>query len=141
MRFLANIEIAKAFNRSRMLKYAMQKFKNIVDWKKRNKQVSNELRRRILYRDTFQNWRKLTNRIWTERKSKADACYNRHCVLIAWQKWQQCYLIAQSKKMVADDWFALKLSERVFHAWERVMAQTRLIFEIKQKQAEAHFNW
>lgn len=141
MRFLANMEKAKSFNRSKMLKYAMEKLKNIVKWKVRNKKVSNEFRCRILYRDTFHKWRQLTVRIWDERKSIADACYNRHCKRIAWSIWQEYYLVAQSKKMVADDWFHLKLTEQVFRAWERVTAQTRLIFEIKQRQSEAHFNW
>lgn len=141
MRFLANMEIAKSFNRERLLKHAIEKFKNIVKWKIRNKKVSNELRRQILFRNTFQKWRNLTVRIWDERKSKADAFHNHHCKVIVWSKWQQYYLVTQSKKMVAEDWFHLKLSERVFRAWERVTAQARLVYELKQRQAEAHFNW
>lgn len=94
MKYLANMELAKSFSRSRLLKWAMDKFKNIVKWKIRNKKVSNELRRKILFRDYFQNWRKLTVRIWDERKAKADACYNLHCKLLAWSKWQEYYMIA-----------------------------------------------
>lgn len=141
MRFLANIELAKTFCHTRQLKRAVEKFKNLIRWKVRNKKVSIELRQRILYRDYFQMWRKLTVRIWEERKAKADACYNRHCKLVAWSKWHEFFLIAQSKKLLAEDWYYLRLSERVFRAWNRVTAQTRLVFEIKTKQAEAHFNW
>lgn len=141
MRYLANMEIAKAFNRERMLKSAIQKFKNIVNWKHRNQKVSIELRDRIYYRIYFQSWRNYTIRIWDERKAKADACYNLHCKMIAWKKWQEYYLIVQSKKLLADDWFQLRLSDRIFRAWNCVTAQTRLTYEIKMKQAEAHFNW
>ncbi|XP_031622944.1 uncharacterized protein LOC116340532 [Contarinia nasturtii] len=141
MRFLTNLELAKAFNRSHLLKWAMEKFKNIVRWKHRNKHVSTELRHRMLYRDYFHRWKKHTNRIWEERKAKADACYHLHCKLMAWAKWQECYMIMRRKVWLADDWFHLRLSERVFRAWNCVTAQTRLIFEIKTRQAEAHFNW
>lgn len=141
MRFLANLETAKSFNRERLLKWAMAKLKNIVKWKIRNKKVSNDMRRHILHRDTFHKWRRLTARAWEERKSKAVACYNRHCKVNAWSKWQKYFLVAQSKKMLADDWYHLRLTERVLRAWERVTAQTRLVYEIKQRHAEAHFNW
>lgn len=141
MKFLANMELAKTFNRSRLLKWAMEKFKNIIKWKKRNKKLCIELRQRILYRDYFQKWRKLTIRNWEERKAKADACYNLHCKMVAWSKWQEYFLIIQSKKLLADDWYHLRLSERVFRAWNRATAQTRLVFEIKAKQADAHYNW
>lgn len=135
------MELAKTFSRSRQLKWAIEKFKNIIRWKNRNKIVSAKFRKQIIYRDYFRKWRKLTVRIWDERKAKADACYHLHCKLVAWSKWQEYFLIIQSKKLLADDWYHLRLSERVFRVWNRVTAQTRLIFEIKTKQAEAHFNW
>lgn len=141
MKFLADLEKAKAFNRERLLKQAMKKFRNIVQWKVRNKKVSAEMRRRVISRNVFAKWRQLTIRIWEERKERAILFYNRSCLKMAWSRWQEDYLILQSKQMVADDWFHLRLSERVFQAWERLTAQTRLIYEIKQKQADSHFNW
>lgn len=141
MKFLADLEKAKAFYRERLLKQAMKKFRNVVQWKIRNKKVSTEMRRRIILRNIFMKWRQHTVRVWEERKERAISFDNRRCLKMAWSRWQQEYLILQSKQMVADDWFHLRLSERVFQAWERITAQTRLIFEIKQRQADAHFNW
>lgn len=141
MKFLADLEKAKAFNRERLLKQAMKKFRNIVQWKIRNQNVSTEMRRRVIFRNIFMKWRQHTIRVWIQRKERAISFYNRHCLKTAWLRWQQEYLILQSKQMVADDWYNLRLSERIFRAWERKTAQTRLIFEIKQKQADAHFHW
>lgn len=141
MKFLADLEKAKAFNRERILKQAMKKFRNIVKWKIRNQNVCIKMRRRIILRNIFVKWHQHTLRVWEERKEKAIVFYNRHCLRIVWIRWQQEYSIVQSKQMVADDWYQLKLGERVFCAWERKTAQTRLIFEIKQRQADAHFNW
>lgn len=141
MRFLENVERAKLFDRERLLKWAVGKLRNLVKWKIRNKKVSNEFRYRILGRDYLQRWRVITAKIWTERKAKADACYDLHCKMVALASWQQYFLVAQSKKLVADDWFNFRLSERVFRAWDRITAQTRLTFEIKQKQADTHFTW
>lgn len=140
MKFLAKLEVAKTFGRTIQLKWAMKRFKNIVDWKHRNNNVGIALHQRILYRDHFQGWRNYTIQIWMERKAKADEFYNLHCMSIAWMHWQENYQILQNKQLLADDWFYLRLSERVFFAWNRVAAQTRLVFDIKMKKAEAHFN-
>lgn len=141
MKYLANMQVAKSFDRQKLLKRAMDKFKNIVKWKNRNKIVSRQMHRRIICRNFFMGWRKHTIRVFEDRKNKAMAFHNQHCMKIAWTLWFEHYLITQSKKMLADDWFHLRLSERVFRAWERVTAHSRLVFEMKQKQAEAHFNW
>lgn len=141
MRFLENMERAKSFDQNRLLKMAINKFRNLVKWKHRNIKVSKELRYRIICRDYFKKWREITAKIWTERKAKADACYNLHLKMATWASWQQLFLIAQSKKMLAEDWFNYKITERVLRAWDRITAQTRLKIEIKEKQAEAHFNW
>lgn len=140
MKFLAKLEVAKTFDLTVQLKWAMKKFKNIVNWKHRNNNVGIALHRRILYRDHFQGWRKYTIQIWMERKAKADEFHNLHCMSIAWMHWQENYQIVQNKRLLADDWFYLRLSERVFFAWYRVAAEKRLVYEIKMKQAEAHFN-
>lgn len=141
MRFLTNLERAKTFHRFMALKAVIEKFKNIVRWKNRNLRVCKELRHRIICREFFNKWRQITQKIWTERKLIAENCYNRHCVKMAWSAWQECYLIMQSKKLLAEDWYHLRLTGEVFRVWERVTAQTRLVMEVKQKQAEAHFNW
>lgn len=99
------------------------------------------MRHRIIYRRTFMAWRKHTISVYEERKNKAIAFHNQHCIKMAWNQWMECFLVAQSKKLVADDWFHLRLGERVLQAWERVTAHSRLVFEMKQRQAEAHFNW
>lgn len=141
MKYLSNMQVAKAFCRQKQLTRAMNKFKNIVKWKIRNRNVSREMYRRVIFRNYFIAWRKHTIQLYEDRKNRAIAFHNRRCMKTAWTLWLEQYLITQSKKMVADDWFHLRLSERVFRAWERVTAHTRLVFEMKQKQAEAHFNW
>lgn len=141
LKFLADMERAKQFNRTRLLKIAMKKFHNIVDWKKRNENVSNKFRRRLLCRKIFNKWQNLVKKMWCERKSRADLCYNRHCLAVGWSLWQKYYLIEHSKKLLADDWFDMKLTEKAFRAWNCFTAQRRMIYEIKQRQAETHYNW
>lgn len=141
MKFLANIQVAKSFNRQKLLQRSMNKFKNIVKWKKRNLKMSTEMHRRIITKKYLIQWRKHTIAVYEERKKKAMAFYNHLCMKSAWEQWMKCFLVTQSKKMLADDWFHLRLSERVFQAWERVTAHSRFVFEIKLKQAEAHYNW
>lgn len=141
MRFLANLERAKIFHQIRLLKYGMRKFKNLIKWKNRNKKVCMEFYRRIYFRDHFVAWRNFTAKIWQERKAKAEACHNLHCKMLVWSRWQEVFLVTQSKKILAEDWYHLRLSEQVFRAWARVTAQTRMIYELKQRHAEAHFNW
>lgn len=141
MKYLANLELCRAFYRARILKQAMEKFKNLLKWKLRNKKECLKLRRRIISREYFRQWRKNTLDIWEERRATADAYYNRHCMKIAWAQWQQAYLVTQNKQLLAEDWFHLKLSERLFRAWAGIAAQTRLAFETKVKLAEMHFSW
>lgn len=141
MKYLSNMQVAKAFCREKQLARALNKFKNMVKWKIRNRNVCREMYRRVICKNYFIAWRKHTIRVYEDRKNKAITFHNGHCIRIAWTLWFEHYLITQSKKMLADDWFHLRLSEQVFRGWERVTAHTRLVFEMKQKQAEAHFNW
>lgn len=141
LKFLIDLETAKVFYRKRLLAHALSKFRNIIRWKIRNQIVSIEMQRRIIFGNIFVNWRQHTNRVWGERKQRAIAFHNRHCLKIAWLRWQQKYSIAQSNKRTAEDWFDLQLSERTFQAWNRVTAQTTHSFEIKKMQADAYFNW
>lgn len=141
IKYLGDLERAKSFDRARLLKMAMLKFRNLVDWKRRNENVSNKFRRRLLCRNIFKKWQNLVKSVWNERKTVAEQCYNRHCLAVGWTLWQKYYLIEHSKKLLADDWYDMKLSEKAFRAWNCFTAQRRMIFEIKIRQAEAHYNW
>lgn len=140
MKFLADLGRAKDFHRFRTLKWVMGRFRNLVMWKKHNEKKSREFHRRLLCRQKFGKWHRYTVRVWQERKAKAVAFYHRHCITIAWKQWLQFYLVENSKKLLAADWYDLKLSERMFRDWVRVTAQRRLIVEIKMRKATAHYN-
>lgn len=43
--------------------------------------------------------------------------------------------------LVAIDWYDMKLSERIIHAWIGHTKFQKVLDEIKMKQAEAHYNW
>lgn len=141
MKSLIDFETAKEFDHKRLLTHVMSKFRNIIQWKIRNQDVSIEMRRRTIFRHIFVKWEQHINCVWGERKKRAIAFDNRHCLKVAWSRWRQQYLITQSNKWTAVDWFNLRLSERIFQAWNRVTAQTRHLFEIKKMQADTHFNW
>lgn len=141
MKYLADLEKAKSFHRYRYLKVAIDKFRNLIKWKKRNERASIEFRRRLLCRIWFTNWRTYTQRVWQKRKLKADLCYRQHCLRLGWKIWQKFYLVEHSKKLLADDWYDLHLSERMFRTWHCKMVYRRMTFEVKQKQADAHYNW
>lgn len=138
---LADLGRAKDFYRFRTLKWVIGRFRNLIVWKKYNEKKSKEFHRRLVCRQKFDKWHRYTLRVWQERKTKAIVFYNRHCITIAWNRWQQFYLVEHSKKLLAADWYDLKLSERVFRDWGRVTAQRRLIVEIKMRKAKAHYNW
>lgn len=53
----------------------------------------------------------------------------------------QYYLVERSKKLIAEDWHDMKISERAFAAWNCVTIQSRLEMETKMKQAETHYTW
>lgn len=141
IKFLIDLETAKEFDRKRLLTNAMSKFRNIIQWKIRNQIVSTEMRRRIVLRNIFVRWAQHVICVWGERKRRAISFYNRHCLKIGWSRWHQKYLIAKSKMWTAVDWYDLRLNERIFQAWNRETAQTRHLLEIKNLQADAHFNW
>lgn len=141
MKYLADLEKAKHFNRYRQLQRGVEKLKNLIHWKRRNEQVSNTFRRRLICRIWFNRWRKFTRNVWCERKSKADECYRLHCLRIGWSILQSFYLVEHSKKLLANDWYELRLSERMFRTWHCKMIYRRMTFEVKQKQAEAQYNW
>lgn len=141
MNFLTDVENAKKFDRKRLLTHVMRQFRNLIQWKIRNQHVSGELRQRILIRNIFGKWKQHMICIWGDEREKAIEHHNRHCLKIAWRCWQQDYFIAQSHKLTAQDWFDLKLSERVFRAWYRKTEQTRQLFIVKEMQADERFNW
>lgn len=133
--------MTKHFDRKRLLKQSISKFKNILRWKTRNQIVSMEMQRRIICRNVFGKWSQHTVCVWEERKKRSAQFYNRRCVKVAWSKWQREYAAAQSNKWTAVDWFDLRLTERMFHVWYRVAAERRRLFDIKKMQADAHYNW
>lgn len=139
-KLLTDVEKAKNFDHERLIKFAMVKFRNIVLWKIRNQNVSTEMQRRIIFRNVFVRWQQHTIRVWEQRKEKVIAFYSRHCLKIVLDRWRNEYLICRSNAWLADDWFHLRLSERIFQAWKLVTVQTRKVSEIKQIQAETHYN-
>lgn len=141
MKYLTDLEKAKSFNRFRYLKRAIDKFRNLLKWKKRNEELSNAFRRRLISQKWFSKWRKYTEIVWQERKSKADIFYRKHCLRLGWTNWQNFYLVEHSKKLLADDWYELHLTERIFRIWHSKMIYRRMTFEVKQKQADAQYNW
>lgn len=141
IKFLADLSKAEYFDRKRLLKHVIFKFQNILRWKIRNQNASIEMQQRIIIRNTFAKWKQNSVSAWEERNKKAIGFHDQRCLKIAWSKWQQEYRIAQSNKRTADDWFHLRLSERVFLAWYRSALQTKHLIELKQIKADAHFNW
>lgn len=141
LKLLADLGRAKDLYRFRTLKRVFGRFRNLIAWKRHNLNKSKEFRRQLMCRRMFGRWHRYTVRIWEKRKVKAVRCYERHCMLVAWKQWQRFYLIENSKKLLAIDWYDLKLSERMFCEWVRFTAQKRLILEIKLRKAEAHHNW
>lgn len=111
-KFWAQIEVAQIFDRNRLMKQAMNKFKNIIKWKIRNENVAHEMSFRIGYRNSFARWRNFTIAAYEERKIK-----------------------------VADDWRYFRMKERAFRTWKEVAYQCRMMFEKKLQQADAHYIW
>lgn len=97
--------------------------------------------RQLNRRTVFRKWKDHTDRTWNERKAKADECYRRHCLMVGMTLLRKFYYIEHSKRLVADDWYEMRLTERVIRSWNGVTAQMRMLFEIKRKQADAHYNW
>lgn len=141
MKYLGDLEKAKNFYRMRQYKKVIEKFQNLVILKKRNERVSNAFRKRLICRIWFNRWRKFTQHIWHERKLKADLCYRKHILRLGWVGLQNFYLIEHNKKLLADDWYDLHLTDQMFHIWHKKMVYRRMKYEIKLKQAEAHYNW
>lgn len=141
IKFLTDLEQAKEFDRKRLLAHAMDKFRNFIRWKIRNQNACDQLRQRILLRNVFGRWKQRMICVWGVKKEKAVAHHNRHCLISAWTRWQHNYSIARSHKWTAEDWFDLRLSVRVFQAWNRGTAQTQFLSEMKKMQADAHYSW
>lgn len=53
----------------------------------------------------------------------------------------QFYLVEHSKKLVAEDWYDMKILERSFSIWNCITVQNKLIMDNKIRQAEAHYEW
>lgn len=141
LKSLIDLEKAKEFDRIRLMAHAIDKFRNIIQWKVRNQNESDELRQRIILRNVFEKWKRHMIHVWGDRKERAIAHHNRHCLKVAWKRWQQDYSIARSHKWTAQDWFDMRLSERVFRAWNHEIAQTMRLMEMKRMQADIYYNW
>lgn len=50
-------------------------------------------------------------------------------------------MVEHSKKLVAEDWYDMKILERTFSIWNCITVQNKLIMENKIRQAEAHYAW
>lgn len=109
---LAQNQLAQAFDRNRLLKQAIEKFKNIIKWKCRNENLALKMSVRMVYRNSFDRWRNFAIAAQEERKNK-----------------------------MVDDWRYFRMKEQVFRAWVDVTCQTRLVLEKKLQQADAHYIW
>lgn len=141
MKYIADIERAKQFDRFRTLKWVFRKFRNLIRWKKRNEQCAEEFWRTAIKIKFLLRWKERVNYVWDERKKRADIHYERHCVAGAFKLWRVYYFAEHGKWLVAVDWDDMRISERYFRVWNFVTAQRRMVYEIKEKQAEAHYGW
>lgn len=141
MKYIADVERAKQFYRFRTLKFVFRKFRNLIKWKRRNEKISKEFNCSVIKRNILFKWKDHVQKIWNNRKAKADQFYSRHCLELGMNLWKKYYLVEHSKQLVADDWYDMRLTERVFHRWNRITELRRMSFEIKRKQAEAHHEW
>lgn len=141
LKYIANVERAKQFERFRVLKWVFRKFRNLIRWKKRNEQLAKEFWRAETQRKFLLKWKERVNYVWDERKKRADRHYERHCMTMTFKLWQKYFLAEHGKWLVAVDWYDMRISERWFRVWNLVTAQRRMVYEMKEKQAEAHYGW
>lgn len=141
MKYIADVERAKQFNHFRVHKGVIRKFRNLIDWKKRNQQLAVDFWRTVIQRKFLSKWKSRVDAVWDERKRRAEDHYKHQCVAIAFKLWRVYYLEEHAKWLVAVDWYDMHVSERYFRVWHLVMARRRMEYEIKEKQAEAHYGW
>lgn len=96
-KILVQTELAKSMNRQRLLKRAMEKLKNIVNWKIQKENDANKMRLRIINKNNFVRWRIYTIRAVERRKNQ-----------------------------LADKWCHFKMRERAFQAWEQIAVQSKM---------------
>lgn len=141
MKYIADVERAKQFDRFRVLKWVFRKFRNLIRWKKRNEKCAMDFWRTSIQRKCLLKWNERVNYVWAERRKRADIHYERRCMATAFKLWHTYYLAEHGKWLVAVDWHDMRISERYFRVWNLVVAQRRMVYEIKEKQAEAHYGW
>lgn len=141
LKFVADMEKAKYFHRFRLQKLVFVKFRNLIRIKKRNEELAIEFRNRMRLSKCFVKWKTYVDFVWTEKKQRAEHHYKFHCLRFGFALWQKYYLAEVSKRLVAEDWCDLKISERWFRAWNLYTNQRRLINEMKRRKAEIHWEW
>lgn len=141
IKYLADLERAKNFYHGLALRNGLKKFKNLIAWKIHNEKLSVEFRRQMLCRCVFKRWEKYAKNMWQARKFKADTNYNHHCMSIAYERWKNYCLVEHSKQLLADDWYDMKITEKILRIWIQIRSQTQMIFEIKWKKAQTHHDW
>lgn len=141
MEYITNIERAKQFNRDRALKWVFRNFQKLILWKKRNEYCAAEFRRTSLQSKCLLKWKECVDYVWQERKKRAQIHYERRCTRSVFKLWKKYYAVEHGKWLVAVDWYDMRISERYFRVWNLVTAQARMVCEIREKQAEAHYEW
>lgn len=141
MKYVADVERAKQFDRFRLMKWVFAKFHNLMRWRKRNDQFAADFWRTTVQGKFLLKWKERVNYVWDERKKRADSHYERHCMASAFKLWHKYYLVEHGKWLVAVDWYEMRISERCFRILNALTAQQRMVYEIKEKQAEAHYEW
>lgn len=141
LKFTADMERVKHFDRCRLLKWAFHKFRNLLRWRKLNEQLAVAFWRKTMQGKHLVKWRERVSYVWSERKKRAELFYDRQCVRMAFQVWHRYYLAEHGKWLVAVDWYDMRISERYFRVWKWMTTSHRLMYEMKEKQAEAHYEW
>lgn len=141
LKYVADMEKAKYFHRYRTQKFVIAKFRNLIQIKKRNEKLAVQFRNRMRLTKCFVKWKTYVDFVWIEKKERAEQHYKLHCLRFTFTLWQKYYLAEVSKRLVAEDWYDLKVCDHWFHAWHLYTNQCRLINEMKKRKAEIHWEW
>lgn len=88
-KYLEDLERVKRFHRIKLLKYALKSFTKLIEIKRHNEQIANELNCRLIKQRHFKLWKDRVRKIWNERKNKADNLCKQLCLRRTILKWQQ----------------------------------------------------
>lgn len=141
LKFVADMEKAKYFHRYRMQKFVFAKLRNLIRIKKRNEKLATEFASCMRLTKCIVKWKTYVDFVWDGRKQRADFHHKLRCLRFGFMLWQKYYLAEVSKRLVAEDWCDLRITERWFRAWQLYSNQQRLINEMKRRKAEIHCEW